>query len=734
MNTQNLQHAWAGLQGVVHHVLTSVVQVNWQALWLSFAVVALVALLQLCRVLPKTVYSRWRLCLLLTATLTPVLLCLWTWLSGYLKPAHYEAPYLWQAVYPHLRSLNPAPQGLSLSDIVEWSVIGAYGAWLFFYPAFVFLKSAPMRRLLKQHVENDPFWLNTAEWHWQRETWDDLLERFWFWRSIRIIEIPESAPMTAGFFRPVVVMPDGIAERTIGLQQPAPFRAVLAHELAHVRYHSLWLLIHRLAVWVFPLPQLPVWVFNCLRKRFQRLQMDTAQASSFIGSQAAAQMEVTRSLPMFARLSRTLERVVHSIPDPAALVDVEFELHADFVAVRRGGADPFVLKKTLLESLLFAAQAEEWARAVRRIEAHGDFERVLDKIRKSNGLFGAQHGRFTEFPQDSGVSLWAKLWKTAASLAVVHPLAIAVIPALVFLARAGSDLTSAPAPGFASSAARPSVVASASPRNNSDSVVAPPSRSPMATRVESSRRERRVASNPVPRDVSVPARATTGAPSIPDLPRTAVTPTPTQPASTSAQDAFQRVAAVNEQQRMLQANLSLQQRADASLQRQQADFNRNQQLLSSMNRNQSQVQTAERTRQTDANFTKANQQMQQTSARLDQIQSIQNSQLRQQSMMQNVDRASRINEQVTRQQTFLNNSRTPTTPYVPPTVVQPKSYSLPASYTYTSPTTVAQPRIYTPPMNTYTPPRVYNPPATFTPPRSYSPPPTPYIPPPPRIR
>jgi len=170
---------------------------------------------------------------------------------------------------------------------------------------------------------------------------------------------------------------------------------------------------------------------------------------------------------------------------------------------------------------------------------------------------------------------------------------------------------------------------------------------------------------------------------------------------------------------------NMKRQANASLQRQQNDLNRSQQLLNSMNRNQSQMQTAERTRQTDATFAKANQQMQQTSARLDQVQSIQNSQLRQQSLMQSVDRASRINEQVTRQQNFLNNSRAPTTPHIPPTAVtQPRTYSPPASYTYIPPPTFTQPRVFnSPPVNTYTPPR------------TYAPPPTPYIPPPPpRIR
>lgn len=169
---------------------------------------------------------------------------------------------------------------------------------------------------------------------------------------------------------------------------------------------------------------------------------------------------------------------------------------------------------------------------------------------------------------------------------------------------------------------------------------------------------------------------------------------------------------------------NMKRQANASLQRQQNDLNRSQQLLNSMNRNQSQMQTAERVRQTDANFTKANQQMQQTSARLDQVQSIQNSQLRQQSMIQNVDRTSRINQQVTRQQNVLNNSRAATTPHIPPVAVtQPRAYSPPASYTHMPPTTVVQPRIYSPPMNAYAAPRTYAPPST------------PYIPPPPpRIR
>src|SRR5437879_5260456 len=100
MDTQTLLYDWDTLKRVVHQIITSCIQINWQALWLSLALVALVAILQFRGVLPKTAYSRWRMCLLLTATLTPFMLCIWTWISIYVHSSYYEAPFLWQTISP----------------------------------------------------------------------------------------------------------------------------------------------------------------------------------------------------------------------------------------------------------------------------------------------------------------------------------------------------------------------------------------------------------------------------------------------------------------------------------------------------------------------------------------------------------------------------------------------------------------------------------------------------------
>ena len=140
MNVQSFQHVWDALHRAVQPTITSLVQISWQALWLSLAVILLVGLLQIFRVLPRDAYSRWRLSLLLTATIIPFLLCLWTGISGYFENGHYNTPYLWQNMHPNVRALNPAPDGLTVSIAVERCVLGAYCAWLVLYPVFLFFK------------------------------------------------------------------------------------------------------------------------------------------------------------------------------------------------------------------------------------------------------------------------------------------------------------------------------------------------------------------------------------------------------------------------------------------------------------------------------------------------------------------------------------------------------------------------------------------------------------------
>ena len=697
---------------IIQHIVTSLIQINWQALWLSGAVVAVVALLQFCRVLPRGAYSRWRMGLLLTATLTPYFLCLWTWVSGFFHSSVYEAPFPWLGDRPAAQPFST----ISLSNAVQTFVLGCYGLWLVVYPVFIFFKTTPTRRELKEYAGNDPYW-SEDESSWQNEVWAELLQRFSIWRQVHIIEIGRKPPMTSGFFRPVIVVPDGFHEDSIGLEKPERFRAVLAHELAHVRYHSLWTLIHRFAVWMFPLPLFPVWLFNWLRKRFMRLQMDTAQASNFIGVETAGAFEMADEPSMASKLVQNLNRLVQWIPDPATLMDVEFELHADFVAVRRGGVDPVVLKEALFDALLFEQQDSELTRLRDKARTDGTVQQVLDAIAKSEGLFGVHHARFMEFPPDKGISLWAKIGKSAASLALVYPVAVAIIPALVFLAETtGSELTQPPAPGFAATVTpQPALPPIAAVPNTSNPVTVATT-PPRAVRPEQSpSTELRSTNSPVRTVAYAPTSQNRGAPEIPASSRTTTPASQPQSVTTATQDAFQRVAVLNEQQRMLQENLSRQQRADASLQRQQADFNRNQQILDSVNRNQNQMQTAERVRQADANFARANQQMRQATRFVDQAQAVQTSQVRQQATTQSAIRVDAQAQQAMRQASAFNNVRS-AVPYVPPAATMP-------------------PRIYTPQGNTYTPPRTYTPPTTFNPPRVYSPPPTPYVPPPtPRLR
>lgn len=785
MNAQSFQHAWDALQRAVQPTITSLVQISWQALWLSLAVILLVGLLQICRVLPRDAYSRWRLSLLLTATIIPFLLSLWTWLSGHFENGHYNTPYLWQNMHPNVRALNPAPEGLTVSIAVERCVLGAYCAWLVLYPVFLFFKTSPMRRFLKRHDDHEPFWIKTAESLWQRDLWNDLVDRFYYWRPVRVIEVEEAAPMTVGFFNPVVVVPDGITGDSIGMNEPERFRAVLAHELAHVRYHSVWALIHRFAVWFFPLPQLPVWLFNWMRKRVLRLQMDTAQASGFIGDHAAAQLETVHGLSLWSRLWRAVERMVQPIPDPAGLVDVEFELHADFAAVRRGAADPVVLKETLLNALLYGSQHEQLTRDIERIKSQNDLNRVLDRIKNSDGFFGVQHGRFMEFPQDKGISLWTKVWKTAASLLIVHPVAIAVIPALIFLAKTGSELITPPAPGFVHTVAKPTETVVVSAPKVANPPIPPPAPPPKVVVKDTPRKQRRPVRETVPVVAKIPApRPTQPGPTI--SPPPAFRPqSPVTPVSRSVQDSSRQIAAANERQRIQHENLVRQSQATESMRRQAEQSARTSQAMESGRRTQNQFQAVERARQMNLNVQRTTAQNQQSIQRADagtrlsnqQIrrgqhintlaqQSVRNDQ-RQMAFNQQAIQSTRFNNQtLTQQRTMntagaasyaagqnvrlnqqaLNSTRqasytqprhyTPAaSTYTPP----PHRYTSPIINSYTPTRTYETPRTYapayTPPPQPYNPPRIYNPPPIYNPPRIYSPPPPPYVPPqPPRFR
>jgi hypothetical protein len=686
----------------IQHILTSLIQVNWQALWLSALIVAIVIVFQVFGALPKAKYSRWRLGLLLTATLTPFLLCLWTWASAFVQTDHYPAPYLSQMMFPG------APRTMRMSINAERFVILSYCAWLLTYPLIVWSKAASVGRLLKRYADNPAYWA-TDEQNRQNEVWEDLLRRFSFWRRVRVIEIEEHAPMTVGFFRPVIVVPDGINETVIGLNEPERFRAVMAHELAHICCDSLWTLIHRFAVWIFPLPQVPVWFFNCLRKRFVRLQMETDQARHFIGAHALVHFDAVRHSWMAWRPLHRLLQLLRGLPDPAtALVGVEFERHADFVAVRTGGADHDVLRETLLRAALWEAQAGELARALGAIVTPADRDRVLDRIQQSGGEFEALEDRLNDLPPDEGISLWAKICKASPFLAAGFPFAIAAIPMLVFLAETGSELTRPLAPGFAPQTVTQAATAPVPPPAANNSSV-PAER----TRIHITTAERPRQTTPSPSisvgeivRVPAPDRAVSVTPSVAP---------PAQPTSinTSAQEAAQRVATFNEQQRLVQANLSLQQQANAAMQRQQNDFNRAQSALDSLNRSQSQLQTTKRSRPIQANFDKANQQIWQTTRFVDQAQAVQSSQMRQQTTIQNASRVDAQTQQAMRHANALNNTRA-ATPYIPP-----------------APTALQ--RIYTPPPTySYTPPRAYTPPPTYTPPHISAPSPTPYIPPPPR--
>lgn len=746
----------------------ALIQINWHAFWLSLLVVLVIEVLHAAKVFPKDKYSRWRLSLLLTASLTPALLCAWSALAGYLHSPFAEAPFLGQLVLEHIPGFALKPREWKLAESVEEFVISCFALWLLLYPLLSYLQSRPLRRLIKQHEENPPFWLDENKSHWQREIWEDLLRRFRFRRPVRIIEIENEGPMTVGWWRPIIVIPDGFSSKGAVLHDPAAIRAALGHELAHIRYHSVWTMLHRLVVWLFPLPQVPVWLFNNLRKRLQQLQMDTTQATGFIGAQAAAEIQSRWSLSRSSLLRLEVERIVASIPDPAVLMDAEFEYHADFAAVRRGGADPEILKRTLLDLLLIEAQAQEFKKEIHQIvSSGGDFERILGRIEKKAGLFGAQHGLFAELPPETGLSLWAKIWKALLTLIAIHPVSVAMIPMLVFLADQHSSLTGPPL-GFsgrlAQSAPAPTRSVATNQRRDfhikTKSQVALSRRNPLPVQEP----------NPKPPEIasggSVRGPSSTSAQSSPA--RTPTTPSQHNPAF---EYAAQRMAAIGEQARIAQESSLRQANATAAQQRQAQQMNQSLQLQESQRRTAQMNAGNERMQRDLANTTRTLQQAQQIQRNIDLAQSVQNLQLQnlgaaqmaqkqsqisldtaasnnrllqQQAIQQNQMRQSAMHQNSVRtdpqirhdytltahsqqhtrvaQETMRLNKlphQIPHQPYLPPNISQPH---IPAPMPNIAPPPVAQPRIATPQAQPFTPPPI-------TQPRIPNPPPAPFIPP-----
>ncbi|MBK7999662.1 MAG: hypothetical protein IPK15_13335 [Verrucomicrobia bacterium] len=453
-------------------------------------------------------------------------------------------------------------------------------------------------------------------------------------------------------------------------------------------------------------------------------------------------------------------------------------MHADYAAVRRGGADPVVLKETLLSALLYGSQHEQLLRDIERIKSQNDLNRVLDRIKNSDGFFGVQHGRFMEFPQDKGISLWTKISKTAARLLIVHPVAIAVIPALIFLAKTGSELTTPPAPGFAHTVTKPAEVLVASVPKIAKPPVPPPTTPPKVVVKDTPQKERRHVRETVPVVAKIPApRPTQPGPTI--SPPVFHPPPPATPVSRSVEDSSRQIAAANERQRIQQENLFRQSQATESMRRQAEQSTRTSQAMESGRRGQNQFQAVERARQMNLDVQRTAAQNQQGIQRADagakfaneQIrrgqhvntlaeQSVRNDQ-RQMAFNQQAIQSTRINNQTLTQQRTMNTVRatsyaagqnvrlnqqalnsTPQTLYTQPRPYTPApSTYTPSSHRYTPPIVnhymplrpYEAPRTYAPaynpPIQPYNPPRIYNPPPTHTPPRIHSPPPAPYIPP-----
>jgi Zn-dependent protease with chaperone function len=265
------------------------VQLNWHVVWQA-AIVMLTASV-FCLVLrdrPSADHSDHRFWVWSFACISPMFIVPLTASAAAFQWPIYTKLLVWHWLLP--QGFRPAPTLPQIpSSGIHWISV-AYIAWLCFYFMRMVLKAAALRLWLK---------LNQAsEYAWGPNERDVFYE---VCRSFAVSPIPkvyqveaDITPFTFRWWQPAIVLPNDFFR---GSSDCGEIRAVLAHEVAHIKHGHLDInMFLSLVVWLFPLSRLSLW-----------------------------------------RANRSLQQ--------------EMELVADIAAVQTGGADEWVLKRTLKRNI-----------------------------------------------------------------------------------------------------------------------------------------------------------------------------------------------------------------------------------------------------------------------------------------------------------------------------------------------------------------------------------------------
>jgi hypothetical protein len=180
----------------------------------------------------------------------------------------YTKLLVWHWLLPQGFGPTPALPKIPSSGI-QWIPV-AYIAWLCCYFIVIILEVAVLRAWLYVNQASEYTW-SAAE----REVFDDVCRSFALSRVPTVYQVEANMPpFTFRWWRPVIVLPSGFYR---GSSDRSELRAVLAHEVAHIKYGHLGInSLLSLVVWLFPLSRLSLWRANRSLRQEMELVADIA--------------------------------------------------------------------------------------------------------------------------------------------------------------------------------------------------------------------------------------------------------------------------------------------------------------------------------------------------------------------------------------------------------------------------------------------------------------------------
>lgn len=278
--------ATVGSAPIVQVVGLALIHFSWQGFLLgSLLSLILIAMRQ------RSANARYAVCLLtmLLMLLAPITTTM-VILSGIPTPLHGAAVTL--------RLLQPGTPGTSwLDPLLPW-LTGGWALGTFFLQLRLLLDWMRARRMQRVGIRLLPK-------QWLREL-DDLQACLGIRKAVRILESSlVSVPSTIGWSRPIILIPAGI----LSILTPPQLRAVIAHELAHIRRHDYLInLLQNVFESVLFFHPMTWWVSERLRVEREYCCDDVAVSacgSSLNYAQALSSLEEFRGLDSHGVLAST---------------------------------------------------------------------------------------------------------------------------------------------------------------------------------------------------------------------------------------------------------------------------------------------------------------------------------------------------------------------------------------------------------------------------------------------